>query len=38
MTGEALLHTDLNRHNVLITGRRAVIVDWAWAWACRGAP
>ncbi|MCM3924697.1 phosphotransferase [Frankia sp. AiPs1] len=36
MTGEALLHTDLNRHNVLITGQRAMIVDWAWA--CRGAP
>ncbi|CUU58945.1 Phosphotransferase enzyme family protein [Parafrankia irregularis] len=36
MSGEALVHSDLNRHNVLIAQGRAHIVDWAWA--CRGAP
>jgi Phosphotransferase enzyme family len=28
--GDALLHTDLNPVNVLITGNAARIVDWAW--------
>jgi thiamine kinase-like enzyme len=26
-----LLHTDWNRFNVLVAGRRAWLVDWAWA-------
>ncbi|MEU8707171.1 aminoglycoside phosphotransferase [Streptomyces sp. NPDC048565] len=33
--GNALLHTDWNNHNVLITGDRAHLVDWGWA--TRGA-
>ncbi|MCD9592335.1 phosphotransferase [Streptomyces sp. 8ZJF_21] len=33
--GDALLHTDWNNHNVLITGGRARLVDWGWA--TRGA-
>lgn len=33
--GEALLHTDWNNHNVLVTGDRAHLVDWGWA--TRGA-
>ncbi|WP_461296358.1 aminoglycoside phosphotransferase [Streptomyces harbinensis] len=33
-TGNALLHTDLNNANVLVSGR-AHLVDWAWA--TRGA-
>ncbi|MFG2625626.1 aminoglycoside phosphotransferase [Streptomyces sp. NPDC048473] len=33
--GDALLHTDWNSHNVLITNRRAHLVDWGWA--TRGA-
>lgn len=33
-TGDRLLHTDWNPHNVLIAGR-ARLVDWAWA--ARGA-
>ncbi|GLZ12094.1 hypothetical protein Acsp04_23290 [Actinomadura sp. NBRC 104425] len=37
MVGDALLHTDLNPHNLIITpGRRAYVVDWAFA--SRGAP
>ncbi|SEG74379.1 Phosphotransferase enzyme family protein [Thermomonospora echinospora] len=35
LTGGNLLHTDLHPENVLITPRRAYIVDWAWA--CKGA-
>ncbi|MEV0612856.1 phosphotransferase [Nonomuraea sp. NPDC050404] len=35
MTGNHLLHTDLHPENVLISGDRAVLVDWAWA--CKGA-
>ncbi|MFI9047285.1 aminoglycoside phosphotransferase [Streptomyces sp. NPDC053427] len=34
--GNTLLHTDWFPTNVLITGGRAVLVDWAWA--SRGAP
>ncbi|MER5275412.1 aminoglycoside phosphotransferase [Streptomyces sp. NPDC002809] len=34
--GDALLHTDWNNHNVLVTEDRAYLVDWAWA--TRGAP
>jgi hypothetical protein len=30
LAGDRLLHTDLNPHNVLITGAGARIVDWAW--------
>jgi len=33
--GDALLHTDWNDHNVLITDDRAHLVDWGWA--TRGA-
>jgi len=33
--GTSLLHTDWNRFNVLVTGRRAWLLDWAWA--TRGA-
>lgn len=33
--GDALLHTDWNSHNVLITNDRAHVVDWGWA--TRGA-
>ncbi|MEU8873648.1 aminoglycoside phosphotransferase [Streptomyces javensis] len=33
--GDALLHTDWNNHNVLITDARARLVDWGWA--TRGA-
>ncbi|MFE7043104.1 aminoglycoside phosphotransferase [Streptomyces atratus] len=33
--GDALLHTDWNNHNVLITDDRAHLVDWGWA--TRGA-
>ncbi|MFD4771397.1 aminoglycoside phosphotransferase [Streptomyces niveus] len=33
--GNALLHTDWNNHNVLITHDRAHLVDWGWA--TRGA-
>ncbi|MFI6687122.1 aminoglycoside phosphotransferase [Streptomyces sp. NPDC050485] len=33
--GDALLHTDWNNHNVLITDARAHLVDWGWA--TRGA-
>ncbi|MEV0849273.1 aminoglycoside phosphotransferase [Streptomyces sp. NPDC049954] len=33
--GDALLHTDWNNHNVLITHDRAHLVDWGWA--TRGA-
>jgi len=37
MAGDALLHTDLNPHNVIITpDRRAYVVDWAFT--SRGAP
>ncbi|WP_344478702.1 phosphotransferase [Nonomuraea monospora] len=35
MVGNRLLHTDLHQENVLISGDRAVLVDWAWA--CKGA-
>ncbi|RII06976.1 hypothetical protein DSC45_34680 [Streptomyces sp. YIM 130001] len=28
--GNQLVHTDLNHTNVLITGDRALLVDWAW--------
>lgn len=35
MTGEALVHKDLNPRNVLITEERAYVVDWATP--CRGA-
>lgn len=34
--GDALLHTDWNNHNVIVTEDRAYLVDWAWA--TRGAP
>ncbi|MDI3424118.1 aminoglycoside phosphotransferase [Streptomyces luteolus] len=34
--GDALAHTDPNPTNVLISGGRAVLVDWAWA--TRAAP
>ncbi|MFE2729166.1 aminoglycoside phosphotransferase [Kitasatospora sp. NPDC059327] len=34
--GDALLHTDWNNTNVLVTGERAHVVDWAWA--TKGAP
>lgn len=30
LTGDRLLHTDYNPLNVLITGDRAVLIDWAW--------
>ncbi|MEU8630280.1 aminoglycoside phosphotransferase [Streptomyces sp. NPDC048669] len=33
--GNALLHTDWNNHNVLVTHDRAHLVDWGWA--TRGA-
>ncbi|WP_084265026.1 phosphotransferase [Actinomadura macra] len=37
MAGDALLHTDLNPHNLLITPEhRAYVVDWGFA--SRGAP
>lgn len=37
MAGDALLHTDLNPHNLLITAdHRVFVVDWAFA--SRGAP
>ena len=29
--GSTLLHTDWHRWNVLVTGERAWLVDWAWA-------
>ncbi|MCF6475744.1 aminoglycoside phosphotransferase [Nonomuraea sp. MG754425] len=35
MSGNHLLHTDLHPANVLVSGDRAVLVDWAWA--CKGA-
>lgn len=35
-TGPALLHTDLNNANVIVSAGRARIVDWGWA--TRGAP
>ncbi|POM26235.1 Phosphotransferase enzyme family protein [Actinomadura rubteroloni] len=35
MSGDALLHTDLNPANLLLTGDRPRLVDWAWA--SRGA-
>lgn len=34
-TGDQLLHTDWNPHNVLVVDDRARLVDWAWA--ARGA-
>jgi len=30
LRGEALLHTDYNPANVLITGSMAYLIDWAW--------
>jgi hypothetical protein len=30
LAGDALLHTDFNKSNVLITEERAYLVDWAW--------
>lgn len=36
LSGEALLHTDLNPGNVLVTGAGARLVDWGMA--SRGAP
>src|ERR1700749_1114638 len=36
LAGDALLHTDFNPLNVLITPDRTWIVDWAWP--TRGAP
>lgn len=30
LQGEQLLHTDYNPLNVLMVGRRALLVDWAW--------
>lgn len=30
LAGDALLHTDLAPHNVLISGDRAHLIDWAW--------
>jgi hypothetical protein len=36
LRGDALLHTDFNNQNVLITHGQARFVDWAWA--TRGAP
>ena len=33
--GDTLLHADLRADNILMTGERAVVVDWPWA--CRGA-
>jgi hypothetical protein len=30
LTGDRVLHTDLNPHNILITEAGARIVDWAW--------
>lgn len=35
MAGDALLHTDFNTGNVLVTGERAYLIDWAWS--CKGA-
>jgi hypothetical protein len=29
--GTSLLHTDWNRSNVLVTGQRVWLLDWAWA-------
>src|SRR5690606_9397354 len=29
--GDNLLHTDYNPLNVIISGSRAVLIDWAWA-------
>jgi hypothetical protein len=29
--GEALVHTDPNDTNVIVTGSAAILVDWAWA-------
>lgn len=34
--GPALLHTDLNNANIIVSADRARIVDWGWA--TRGAP
>jgi hypothetical protein len=28
--GSTLLHTDLNPHNILVTDRAALLVDWSW--------
>lgn len=35
LRGDALLHTDFNESNVLVTDERAYLVDWAWS--CKGA-
>lgn len=35
LSGNALLHTDWNSSNVLVTDDRAYLLDWAWS--CKGA-